>query len=509
MKNAVDQNNTDDRLNNQIRGFLGLWPFVLGLAFSRAGIVAINYGSYIETDAGIFSEKIILASLLLTALALPILFSKDRQLGRSFVHVLAIASVLIAGALLAVSAVLAYLGIEDQTANLALGISLALFGRLAMFYWLRRLKGMSPLNSIFAVFTALALSEVVISLYVFLPDSLAYLIAAVLMVSQLLFLRKPDLASRAPAGQKESPPSNYFEFARALMSKKQFLFFSATGIGLTSIVIGFLRGYPNGMAIAFTAQTRIGYVLLTVALCVLFIVMAVKGHHRIMSLGIWITLQLLASLALFSYAAFPADLQIGAVFTTTMNAMMLGFAWYTIIAFSSLGFKDPYYYAIFTFMAWISFRAFARVALYGFAFISGNTLLVSVLIGVALLLSAQIIYMQYIGIARSEAKNVIERFTARKSAFTTIMGLDEHNSMDDIRKTSMVQSAKDVGKQFLLSEREIEVLSLYALGFTQRRVAEELHVSQSTVHTHIKRIYAKTDIHSRQALLDYIKEHAV
>ena len=64
-----------------------------------------------------------------------------------------------------------------------------------------------------------------------------------------------------------------------------------------------------------------------------------------------------------------------------------------------------------------------------------------------------------------------------------------------------------MGQRFGLTGREVEVLTLYALGHTQARVSEELHLSQNTVHTHIKRIYDKTDLHSRQEILDYLNEY--
>ena len=74
----------------------------------------------------------------------------------------------------------------------------------------------------------------------------------------------------------------------------------------------------------------------------------------------------------------------------------------------------------------------------------------------------------------------------------------------DVRIASSVIA---LGQRFGLTGREIEVLTLYALGHTQARVSEELQLSQNTVHTHIKRIYEKTDLHSRQEILDYINEY--
>ena len=68
-------------------------------------------------------------------------------------------------------------------------------------------------------------------------------------------------------------------------------------------------------------------------------------------------------------------------------------------------------------------------------------------------------------------------------------------------------SVMEMAQTFGLTGREVEVLTLYALGHTQARVSEELKLSPNTVHTHIKRIYDKTDLHSRQEILDYIAEY--
>lgn len=48
-----------------------------------------------------------------------------------------------------------------------------------------------------------------------------------------------------------------------------------------------------------------------------------------------------------------------------------------------------------------------------------------------------------------------------------------------------------------LSEREIEVLQLIAVGKTNRRIATELFVSMGTVKTHVNNAYRKLDAHSR------------
>ena len=53
-----------------------------------------------------------------------------------------------------------------------------------------------------------------------------------------------------------------------------------------------------------------------------------------------------------------------------------------------------------------------------------------------------------------------------------------------------------------LSEREMDVLKLLAGGRKGPQIAGELFISYSTVRTHLKSIYRKLDVHSRQELLE-------
>lgn len=53
------------------------------------------------------------------------------------------------------------------------------------------------------------------------------------------------------------------------------------------------------------------------------------------------------------------------------------------------------------------------------------------------------------------------------------------------------------GDEGLLSPRELKVLELVAQGWSNRRVAEALHRSDSTVASQIKSIYRKLSVHSR------------
>ncbi len=60
-----------------------------------------------------------------------------------------------------------------------------------------------------------------------------------------------------------------------------------------------------------------------------------------------------------------------------------------------------------------------------------------------------------------------------------------------------------------LTPREREVLALFALGRSAVFIAEELFVSETTVRTHVKHIYGKCDVHSRQELISLIVEQGM
>ncbi|WP_232051003.1 helix-turn-helix transcriptional regulator [Arabiibacter massiliensis] len=77
---------------------------------------------------------------------------------------------------------------------------------------------------------------------------------------------------------------------------------------------------------------------------------------------------------------------------------------------------------------------------------------------------------------------------------------EEHVFQDRISKQAAL-----LQRHYRLSARETEVMELIARGNTVARIAEDLVVSENTIRTHAKRIYAKLDIHKKQELLDLIE----
>ena len=66
-----------------------------------------------------------------------------------------------------------------------------------------------------------------------------------------------------------------------------------------------------------------------------------------------------------------------------------------------------------------------------------------------------------------------------------------------------------VAKEFGLSSREKDVLSYIVRGYTAEAIGKQLFISSYTAQTHIQHIYAKTQIHKRSDLIDYVTKRKV
>lgn len=61
-------------------------------------------------------------------------------------------------------------------------------------------------------------------------------------------------------------------------------------------------------------------------------------------------------------------------------------------------------------------------------------------------------------------------------------------------------------ERFGLSRREIEIMDLFAQGRSANWIADALVISKNTVRSHLRAIYTKLDVHTRQELLDCLND---
>lgn len=67
------------------------------------------------------------------------------------------------------------------------------------------------------------------------------------------------------------------------------------------------------------------------------------------------------------------------------------------------------------------------------------------------------------------------------------------------------EAVERIAQTYLLTGRESDVLLLLARGYSQRGIAGRLDVSDNTVRTHLRNLYRKLQIHSRQEAIELVE----
>ena len=78
--------------------------------------------------------------------------------------------------------------------------------------------------------------------------------------------------------------------------------------------------------------------------------------------------------------------------------------------------------------------------------------------------------------------------------------------LSEVFDAMLKERCAEVSRVHGLSARETEVLALLARGRSLQSIADALCVAYSTVKTHTDRIYAKTNVHSRQELIALLEK---
>lgn len=88
---------------------------------------------------------------------------------------------------------------------------------------------------------------------------------------------------------------------------------------------------------------------------------------------------------------------------------------------------------------------------------------------------------------------LVRRGAADKAASSKPSGVD-------VLQQTVLQIAQEHG----LSQRQTEVLDLLVHGYDVPSIAKKLFISENTVRTHTKKVYALLDVHSKQEIIDTV-----
>ena len=238
-----------------------------------------------------------------------------------------------------------------------------------------------------------------------------------------------------------------------------------------------------------------------------------KGGLLRFTASSWAAIDILATCSLLAYALVPQTAEPGAMFAVVLNTIFGTLKWFITIALISQGKRDGYFYAITVFVIMLFPRSIARVLLVA----TGEIVQIPETALIASLFAALVVATLIMGsgllslVAQNAATDSGDREEkgVPSSTFDRLFMLqDDSATLTEYRSATLRHNAEEIGRAFGLSNREVDVLALYASGVTQKRIGEELDLAPSTVHSYIKSLYSKTGFHSRQDILDYMRDFA-
>lgn len=83
-------------------------------------------------------------------------------------------------------------------------------------------------------------------------------------------------------------------------------------------------------------------------------------------------------------------------------------------------------------------------------------------------------------------------------------GQDTPGDTAVVKKQELANRCQSLASEHGLSPREEEVLLLLAQHKTVGTIERELFIANGTVKTHIRHVYRKLDVHSRDELIDLL-----
>lgn len=479
-----------------------LAPLILGLAASRVAVISMSSVGAHQGDAALLLAGIGLAKcIVLLALAVLLFRLPDYpQIQSKLFWIVSILQVLC----FAGFAMLLVFSAMHAELVFALNAFGSLAGTVAMFYWLVQGGDLGPGRLIVLIASARLASEIVVAVLPLVPDAVIVAIGVgAVAVQALSFHGFHRLEAVIDGDRLPSGAGGYFSGFEGTFFEQRFIAPCIVGCILVSVAIGLLQEYPRVASFETGSWDDAFAAMVVGLLCLAAVELSYRSKPLTVVAAGWIVMQLLGAFAMLCYTFFSHSLDVGSVLAIAFDSIMGMFKWYMTVALLSLGKKNPYYYAVFLYLLFLLPR---NAVQWGLSLTHPQTppdlACVLAVTAFVLVASGQVLFLEVI---RLLSVQKAERRKTRGSAIVNnLLGLDGDATLFQMREAATRKHVEELADRYGLSAREVEVLTLIALGYTQQRAAEELFISKHTLHAHMGHIYDKTGLHSRQEVLDCI-----
>lgn len=463
-------------------------PCHIGLLTIHVWIYCTTHRPSPTEDVSIMAVMYLALSALLVVL---VLRTRKQELAESMKRRFDV----IAAACMAVSALFLVLPLATEGISTALGSALGGLGvgwaymRWGEFYTKLDIHYAAPL-----IFLSMALGSVGKTIVDFLPAIPATVVLALLPVLTFALCR------RAMATVPAAPPAYHYYNNRTVAS----LWRVALGIAVYSLTVGIIQSMSlEAMPTPYYSAVLVhhaGEVVLSLALF-LWIVMLRRGLNFSRT---WRLVLLLMATALI-FAPYLGDVYSGYLFALIRMAQ----TFLIVLLFLALAdiARHSSYSAITVFAAgWAAYSlpfALGKIAGSSLQVLGHDAAVVMAAI-VWILVIVTLFCMDESSAGShlifTELNDGGEEDTPAKR-----MGLMQETLNEQVSADTITLRCEKVAEAFRLTPREHEILELLARGRSKTYIADAFFISENTVRGHVKRLYTKLDVHSKQELVDCVE----
>lgn len=506
--------------------------YFLGLLAVRVWLQSAIYDRYLSTDAGFITVVSNVVRVVLIAVMLAIAVRRGFPERR-----LSALSVVSVGSMTAAS-VLFLLELESGVewllwpACLLAGFGIIWGGGM----WMRFYERLAPGEALLCLFLSLAGSCVVGFLLGLIPENVVHLVGILMPVTSLFAYQhamtaldereRADGMAAGARGEGDAAPASVraHDGASCYDAEPRSTFVRlVAGVALFNLALGLARGFPHGDAIPLPVGYQAVHQFGTCALCLLVIWWVLVRGRGLRFSTLWIVSISFIIVGVLLLSFSDANLMAsGATFISIANTFTLGVLWYC--AYDLGRFMGVPAYAVLG-VAWIA-HLLPREAGRSIIWLVGpsDVLATVTMVAMVVLIAVSIGFVMNDSIPRGRpffaelngARRTPAPGAAVDGAVAAGVGGDVEGAGSDkggerpAVEPSAPESRDDrafrrLQELHFLTEREVEVARLMAQGRSKAAIASRLYLSENTVRTHARNLYAKLDVHNRQELLDAIE----
>lgn len=518
--------NTNSGISRVVKQYLPVFSLNLcGLIAIRVWIQCNLYDRYISTDSGSITILSNLVRVFLIAILVAIVtrygFSEKAQLrlGYASILLMTLASVLFLINAEAPDRILFY------AACICAGCGIVWGGGMWICHYVR----LHPGEALLYAFVSLGVSSAFGFFLGLLPEDITYLISMLMPVLSMTMyqraqreLDKRDLRRDSDGSQDHARIVDTGKDSAYDKEPKSTFIRLIIGIVLFNLALGIARGFPTGESISLPVPFQALHQFTVLFLSLGLIWWALGKRRSIRFSTLWnISVVLIAVGILLLAFSDEALTPLGATLISASNTFAVGLLWFSTYDMARHISTPSYVILGVSWFVHILPREMGRVGIW---LLEPSSTKATILIAFVLfVLAVAIAFLLNDSIPKtrpffSEFRTKGETDLIRDKVVDHLSRREEARGLSDESTerepgqaapdddTTLETNLASLGKRYYLTEREQEVVRFLAQGRSRIAIAQKLYISENTVRTYVKSVYAKLDIHSKQELIDHLED---